>query len=406
MNILVIGGGASGMFAAIVAAMNGAKVSLFEHNEVLGKKILQTGNGKCNISNRNLRIDCYNSNDIEYLSNFFSRFDAEDTIANFKALGLLIKDKNGYLYPACEQASAVRDILELQLKGYEVDVTTDIVVNSVSKNDRNEFIVDTSNGIYTFDKVILACGSYAGLRKTDRIPSDIDGYSLAYHLGHSIIPVKPALTALLCKEDYFKKISGVRCESIISLLYNGSCIGTEYGELQITETGISGIPVFQLSRHVAANPDKNFSVMIDLMPGISEEEFITMMQHRILAFQGATIKEFFLGMLNNKLSDLMIALSGLEDDMIVNSSTEDRLIQSTSMIKCWTVNIKGTKNFENSQCCSGGVPLNEIDDSCQSLKCPGLYIIGEMLDVDGKCGGYNLQWAWTTGYIAGKDCTC
>ncbi len=400
MNVLVIGGGASGMIAAIAAAAEGASVTIYEHRNELGKKILATGNGKCNLTNRELRLDQYNCSDMDLLNNYFTQFDSEDTIATFRSFGLIVKDRNGYIYPACEQASVVRDLLVLQLQMYEVNIHTSMNINSVIKTNKG-FDVEANGTVRSFDKVILACGSYAGLRKTERIPSDVDGYSLAYHLGHRIVPVKPALTALICKEDFFKSISGVRCECLISLTKDSAIIGSEYGELQITEYGVSGIPVFQLSRHVAAVPGE-YSVVIDFMPGVDDESFIQMMQTRILSFQGAKIKEFFLGILNNKLNALLISLSGLQPDDIIDDSNRDALIEAVSLIKCLKLDVKGTKSFENAQCCSGGVPLSELDDNCQSVKCPGLYIAGEMIDVDGKCGGYNLQWAWTTGYIAGK----
>lgn len=402
MEVLVIGGGASGMFAAITAAAQGADVTLYEHNSVLGKKILVTGNGKCNLGNRNLGIDCYNSSDIELLNQYFSQFDEEDTISTMMALGLMIKERNGYLYPVSDQAASVRDLLELQLKAYGVKIYTDTLADGIKKDAHGKFLVHSGGCEKSFDRVILSCGSYAGLRRTERVPGDIDGYSLAYHLGHSIVPVKPALVQVICKEDYFKKISGVRCECLIQLMSNGALIGSEYGELQITETGLSGIPVFQLSRHISANPDRDYDFVIDLMPGMQEEEFILMMQKRILAYQGTLIKEFFLGMLNSKLCDLLMEMAGLDPEDIVDEETENKLITAISLIKCWRVRAKNTKSFEHAQCCSGGVPVSEISDDCQSVKCPGLYITGEMLDVDGKCGGYNLQWAWTTGYIAGK----
>lgn len=401
MNVLIIGGGASGMIAAISAASNGANVTIYEHNSILGKKILATGNGKCNISNRDFRLDCYNSTDIDKLNNYFTQFDVEDTISSFRSLGLMLKEKNGYLYPACEQAVVVRDILKTGLEGYEVNVVTDVTVKSVKKITGG-FSVESNLGTNIFNRVIMACGSYAGLRKMERIPSDIDGYSLCYHLGHSVIPVKPALTQVVCKEDYFKEISGVRVECLINLGCNGTYLGSEYGEMQITEFGVSGIPVFQLSRHIAANPDNEYELVIDLMPGVSEEEFITMMQSRILAYQGTSVEDFFLGILNTKLNALFIKLAGLDPMDVIGDGTEDAIIEAVSRIKCWKLNVKGTKSFENAQCCSGGIPLSEIDDNCESKVTPGLYICGEMLDVDGKCGGYNLQWAWTTGYIAGN----
>ena len=400
MNVLVIGGGASGMMAAISAASQGASVTIYEHKNELGKKILVTGNGKCNLTNRELRLDQYNSSDEYLLNNYFTQFDSEDTIATFRSFGLVVKDRNGYIYPACEQASVVRDILALQLHDYEVEVYTGMNVKSVSKTNKG-FDVEANGRVKSFDRVILACGSYAGLRKTERIPSDIDGYSLAYHLGHKIIPVKPALTQIVCKEDFFREISGVRCECLVTLTCDSHLVGAEYGELQITEYGVSGIPVFQLSRHVAAGTG-DYGIIIDFMPGVNDEEFIQMMQTRILSYQGATVGDFFLGILNNKLNSLFIKLANLDPDTIIDDSTSDDLITAVSLIKCLKLQVKGTKSFENAQCCSGGVPLSEIDDNCQSVVCPDLYLAGEMLDVDGKCGGYNLQWAWTTGYIAGK----
>lgn len=400
MNVLIIGGGASGMMAAISAATQGANVTIYEHNNVLGKKILSTGNGKCNLTNRDLRLDKYNSCNKDLLNNYFSQYDSEDSISTFKSFGLFLKEKNGYIYPACEQSSVVRDILLAQLNDYEITVKTEVVVESIEKINTGFNV--TANGILKyFDNVVLACGSYAGLRKTERISSDIDGYSLAYHLGHSIIPVKPALTQIICKEDFFKEISGVRCECNLILTRDENLVDAEHGELQITEFGVSGIPAFQLSRHINASKG-NYELIIDFMPSVNEEDFISMMKTRIISYYGSSVSNFFLGIINSKLCSLLIRLGKFTPDEIINDSNTDSLIEAVSLIKGLKLQVKGTKSFENAQCCSGGVPLNELDNNCQSLKCPGLYIAGEMIDVDGKCGGYNLQWAWTTGYIAGK----
>lgn len=403
MDVLIVGGGASGMMAAIAAASNGAHVTIYERNQVLGKKILSTGNGRCNLGNRDLRLDYYNSNDCDRLNDFFVQFDAEDTIATFRSFGLMIKERNGYLYPASDQAVTVRDILTTQIKGYEVEVRLEAMIQEIIKLDDGRFKVTTDKDERLFDKVILSCGSYAGLRKTERVPSDVDGYSLAYHLGHHIVPVKPALTQIICEGDAWKKIAGVRAECLISLGQDGVYIGSDIGEVQFTETGVSGIPSFQLSREVAAHPDHEYTVVLDLMPGINEDDYISLMQNRMLTYQNETVADFFLGILNSKLNDLIIEMAGLNPEDIICDETEDAVINAISLIKCLSFKVKGTKSFENAQCCSGGVPISEIDDCCQSLACPGLYITGEMLDVDGRCGGYNLQWAWTTGYIAGSN---
>lgn len=400
-RVLIIGGGAAGMMAAISASAKGAKVTIYEHKHELGKKILSTGNGKCNITNRHLDKACYNSCDLNKVEEYFKAFDEEDTISTFKSFGLLIKDNGGYLYPACEQAIAVRDILVSQLKSYEVEIVTDILTEEIVKN-KNIFSVKTKKGVREFDNVVLACGSYAGLRKTERIDGDIDGYSLAYHLGHKIIPVKPALTQLICREEYFKDISGVRATCNIRLYKNGELIGEEFGEMQLTEFGVSGIPVFQLSRHVSEDLDADYTLLVDLLPGFDEEEFKFFIKRRILSYQGMSVGKFFLGLLNNKLNALFIRLGGLNADMKIDESNQERVMESAFKLKAWSIGVKRTKSFENSQCCLGGVPLSEIDKTCQSLVTPGLYIVGEMLDVDGRCGGYNLQWAWTTGHIAGS----
>lgn len=400
-TILVVGCGASGMVAAIQCAGNGKKVTIIEKNEIAGKKLISTGNGKCNIANKDFRLDCYYSS-YEDLNVFFSQFDVYDSIDMFSSLGLMLKEKDGYLYPVSEQASTVRDVLLNRLLSLGVRLLFGTTVNSITRNESGKFVVGYDNNTEEYDKVILACGSYAGLRKHERINSEYDGYSLAYHLGHSIIPVKPALTQVLCEEDYFKSISGVRVECLISLCLDGICVGTEYGQLQIADYGLSGIPVFQLSRIISNNSKSKFEFVIDLMPGVSEEEFISMMQTRILNYQGCSVKEFFMGILNDRLNSLMISMAGLDNEAIIDDDIFDDLISAISYIKCWKVHVKGTKSYENAQCCSGGVPLDEIDNNCQSKATSNLFLCGEMLDVDGKCGGYNLQWAWTTGYLAGN----
>ena len=402
MKVLVVGGGASGMMAAINASIYGAEVTLYERNSSLGKKILATGNGKCNITNLDLSYDNYFSEDKDEIATYFNQFDNEATISLFKSFGLLLKNKGVYVYPASEQASTVRDVLELRLLEHKVKVVLGITINSITKQD-SIFVVNTDNGTDTFDRVILACGSYAGLRKNDRISSDKDGYSLAYHLGHSIIPVKPALTQLVCEADYLKDIAGVRCEGKINLLKNDIDIASDYGELQFTEYGISGIPTFQISRYVARDIKSIYKVSIDLLPNMEKENLQELLQSRILVYMGAKVGDYFLGLFNSKINSLIIKLLGLTENDLITDDNKCTLMNSADIIKGLIINIKSAKSFENAQCCSGGVPLSELDDKLQSKKCSGLYIIGEMVDVDGKCGGYNLQWAWTTGYIAGKS---
>lgn len=400
-SVLIVGLGASGLMAALTAAKNGAKVTIIEKNDIPGKKILATGNGKCNLANLDFRLDCYYS-DCEDLNLFFKQFDVQDTIETFEELGLIIKNVNGYLYPVTNQATSVRDVLFNRLNQYDINVMFSKVPQSITK-ENNGFNVVIDNNKHYFDKVILACGSYAGIRKCDRVDSAIDGYSLAYHLGHSIIPVKPALTQIVCNENFFKDIAGVRIDAIVKLVLDNSYIAEEYGELQITDYGLSGIPIFQMSRIVAADNKRKYSIEIDFMPGVSEEEFAQICESRIIRFQGTTVSDFFTGLINTKLAELIVKLSKLDKNQIIDETLTDQLISALALIKCFNVTVKNTKSFENAQCCSGGVPVSEIDMTCMSQVCPNLFLCGEMLNVDAKCGGYNLQWAWTTGYIAGKS---
>lgn len=408
MDVLVIGAGASGLMAAASAVNMGAYVTVYERDDCPGRKLLRTGNGRCNLGNRDLRRDFYHSRDNELIDEYFKQFDEDDTIRTFRSFGLIIKEENGYFYPFCEQASAVRDVLVSNVLSYGVNIHYNIDVLSIHKAGPELFevkykdMLKGSEMLKSFNRVILACGSYAGINKKDRVPSDRDGYALAYSLGHRVIPVKPSLCALKCKEDYYGQISGVRCDAHVTLLHDGEYVDSEYGQLQITDYGFSGIPVFQLSHHVGAHDDGSYTLKIDLMPGMSEDEYISLMQGRMLQYQGSTVREFMLGTVHTKLGELLIRLAGLNGDDTVDDSTEDGLINVIGLIKCLSADISGTKDFTQAQCCSGGIPLSEVDKNCMSIPTPGLYICGEMLDVDGVCGGYNLQWAWTTGYIAGR----
>lgn len=402
MEVLVIGGGASGMMAAISAASMGAYVTVYEKEADCGKKLLRTGNGRCNLGNKELRTDYYHSYDNELLDNYFNKFDEDDTIRTFRSLGLIIKEIGGYFYPFCEQASVVRDVLRDNMLSYDIKLHTDTTVTKIVKQGPDRFLVTTKDGTKEFDRVILACGSYAGLDKKDRISGEYDGYSLAYNLGHTIVPVKPALTALKTSDDIIKIASGVRCEALITLTKDGAYVGSEYGELQIADYGLSGIPVFQLSHYVGADSDGKYELKIDFMPGMNEDDYISLMQGRMLQYQGMSVSQFLLGTINTKLIDMLLRVAKLDPEDKICDETEDKVITLVGLIRCFTVSVKGTRDYAHAQVCSGGVPLREIDDNCASIKTPGLYICGEMLDVDGACGGYNLQWAWTTGYIAGR----
>lgn len=406
-KIGVIGGGASGMMAAITAARRGGDVTILESGDRLGKKILSTGNGKCNLGNRLLNAEQYHGAEESYIRRCLERFGTKESVAFFRGIGLLVKEKNGYLYPLCEQAGAVLDALRFEVKALDIRVLYDFPVEEIHRayGETGAFVVRGNGREETFDRVILAAGGKAA----PQTGSDGRGYELAKRLGHRICPVVPALTSLKCREDFFKGIAGVRTEAEISLLLrDGKPLKTERGELQITDYGISGIPVFQLSRTAGylLKEAGELSVKIDLLPDLSSEELQSYFQERrtsCLDQAGErTAEEFFTGVINKKLMILFLKLASLKGSQSLSEIPERQFQKVLRMCKDFRVTVTGTGSFQNAQVCAGGVDTAQVTEDMESKLVKGLYFAGEVLDVDGRCGGYNLQWAWTSGYLAGK----
>lgn len=411
IQIGVVGGGASGLMAAITAAGEGAFVTLLESGERVGRKILSTGNGKCNLGNLQLGAEEYYGSSREWLEDCLSRFDSQDTIRFFGRLGLLLKEKNGYLYPLAEQASAVLDVLRAELRAGGVRLVTDCRVQEVLRTDRGGkegFVVCAADRSFYFDKVILACGSQAA----PKTGSDGSGYRLAKALGHKIVPVVPALVQLRCEEAYLREVAGVRAEAVLRVLPGkGSGTGEEIrerGELQLTDYGISGIPVFQLSRRVnyllrEAGEHSRVEIAVDFLPDYDQETYAGLREGRRLLQTDRTVEEYFTGMLNKKLMLLFIKLAGLRRDTPVAEADEAKLARVFALCRDWRLHVTGSNSFDNAQVCAGGVDTAQVSRDMESLLVPGLYFAGELLDVDGRCGGYNLHWAWCSGYLAGRS---
>ncbi len=402
----IAGGGAAGMMAAIAAARRGAKVTLLEGNDRLGKKMLSTGNGKCNLGNERLGIEDYYTGCPDLLEELLGRFGTADTVSFFQGIGLMIKSRNGYLYPACEQAAAVLDVLRYEVRAAGVEVVTDFKVESIRLGRRaRRFDVQGREGDRSFDRVILACGGKAA----PKTGSDGSGYRLARQLGHSLVPTVPALVQLRCREDYLKAVAGVRADAELSVRWQGRCVSRERGELQLTEYGISGIPVFQLSRTVnyilmGKNPGeagREVEIAIDFLPDCTDSGFEALCAGRRLLQGQRTVEEFFTGMLHKKLMLLFIKLAGLKATENVGEADERKLAKVFALCRHWSVHVVGSNPYDSAQVCAGGVPLDEVTQNLESRLVPGLYFAGELLDVDGRCGGYNLQWAWCSGFIAG-----
>lgn len=400
-HVAVIGGGAAGMMAAITAAREGVKVTILEHKDRIGKKILSTGNGRCNFTNTYQTPACYRSDNRDFAWNIIQKFNVEKTISFFKELGIYPKDRNGYLYPYSDQAAAILEVLQIEIAKLNICVMTEINVLDIQPVKRG-IRVTTDKKTITVDSVILACGSKAA----PVTGSDGSGYQLAKLLGHRIVPVLPALVQLRCAEKFYKSISGVRVQGTVEIYADDISLASDTGEIQLTNYGISGIPVFQVSRYAAKAIYQKQSVtaVLNFMPDMNKDEFLSFLQERITLCPHKTLDEFFTGIFPKKLCELWIRLSRLPKEMRVSDLSGEQLEKLVLLIQHLRTHITETNAFEQAQICCGGIDTTEINpDTLESNYVPGIYFAGELLDVDGICGGYNLQWAWSSGYVAGKE---
>ncbi|MBP3765932.1 MAG: aminoacetone oxidase family FAD-binding enzyme [Bacilli bacterium] len=393
MKTLIIGGGASGLIAAIYASTN-SDVTILEKNKTLGKKILITGNGKCNYWNSNQDISNYYSSDIDILKDILDE-DSKIEINNlFDKIGLVAKIKNGYYYPYSNQATTVQTALIKEIENRGVNVEYETIVTDISFD--NEFIVKTNKGDFKADKVIVSTGSYA----CSKTGSDGYGYEVAKKFGHTIIKPVPSLVQLKAKGNFFKDWAGVRSD--VELTYNNK---TEVGEIQLTDYGVSGVCVYNLSSMISRDlQESNPILKINFLPFIkSPIDFINYMNDRNNVVINRNVSELLDGLLNYKLVNLLLKLSGIErTDKWSDISNSKKTILADNLIN-FNLEIIDTTGFDRAQTCSGGIDLKEINPSTmESLKQKGLFFTGEILDADGKCGGYNLEFAFITGYKAGR----
>lgn len=400
-DVIVVGGGASGMMAAITAASFGAKVTLVEQNDRVGRKILSTGNGRCNYTNLYQEPACYHSQNTSFPWGILQQFDVPQTVEFFRQLGIHPKDRNGYLYPNSDQASSVLDVLRMECVRFHIDILTERKCLEIIP-EKPGFLLKTNSGKLRANRVILAAGS----RASAIAGSDGSGYTLAKQLGHSLTPIFPALVQLRCKESFYKSIAGVRVQGQVSLYADDVCIAKDKGELQLTNYGISGIPVFQVSGFAAEAlyQGKNVTAVLDFMPEFEWEEFLHFLDTRVRMRPEKTLEEFFIGLFPKKLCDLWIRLSQLGREQRVSSISKAQWISFARLMKLFQTTIIETNPFEQAQVCRGGIDTRSVHpQTLESCLVPGLYFAGEILDVDGLCGGYNLQWAWSSGHVAGRE---
>lgn len=406
---IIIGGGAAGLMAAITAAENGAGVTILEHMPRVGKKILSTGNGKCNLTNLDMRPDCYRCGTADFPMTAIGRFSVADTVSFFRRLGVVVTDRNGYVYPASGQAQTVLDALREKAESLGIRIVTECRSETVER-DGTGFCVRTSCGAFQGDFLILAAGSKAA----PATGSDGSGYDLAASLGHKIVKPLPALVQLKCRGDFFRSIAGVRTEAEVSLYTAGKhgelgdLLASDRGELQLTDYGISGIPVFQVSRYASEALDRKKRVLavLDFFPSLKDEELFSLLKEQRMYLSDRKAEGFLNGIFHKKLAALFLKAAGIRGEEMAGRLSDKKLLAAAELIKRTVVEVTAANSFDKAQVCMGGVRVKDVDPcTMESRLVPGLYFAGEILDVDGICGGYNLQWAWSSGYAAGASAT-
>ena len=401
-RVIVIGGGASGMVASIYASNNDNEVILIDKNNSFGKKILITGNGKCNYWNKDISSNHYYSFDMDILDKIINDRNKLEIENFFDRLGIVPKIKDNYCYPSSYQATSIQTALIKEMELHGVLVYNNEEVISVLKNG-DIFEVVTSNRKFYVDKVILATGSKA----CPKTGSDGFGYEIAKSFGHEVIEPLPALVQLKLNEKYLKDWAGIRSDVCVSLYENNKLIKKSVGEIQLTDYGVSGICIFQLSSLVSRGLYNKYKEEIEInffnnLNINNEDEFVNYFDKRNRYVVGRDISQLLDGILNYKLINLILKLSKIDRfDNWDNISVDKKRVLGRNLTRL-RLNVVGTNSFDSAQVCSGGVRLKEINPkTLESLKVKGLYIVGELLDVDGECGGFNLGFAWISGYLAG-----
>ena len=382
----IIGGGAAGLCAAILAARKGKSVLLLERLPRVGKKILSTGNGRCNITNAQISPENYHGKNPSFSKDALSRFSVSDTASFFASLGLpLTEGENGKLYPKSLQASSVLDLMRLELSRLGVCETVDTFITSLSKKGDGFLLKSEDGRTFSAKAVICAFGGKAA----PSMGTDGAGYSLLTALGHSLIKPLPSLCQLKT-ENPMRALKGAKHEGETTIYIDGKEKRTTKGEILFTDYGISGPPIFNLSRIASEGiaAGKKVTVSLNLLPELTEDGIFAMLRKRRKELPHLDGESFLYGLLPKLL--------GRE---VLKRAKNDR--ELAYLLHSFSLTVSGVMPWANAQVTAGGIDTKDVNPkTMESRLVPGLYLIGELLDVDGDCGGYNLQWAWSSAYTA------
>ena len=403
-SLIIIGGGAAGLTSALIAKDFGIDVAIIEGTDRIGKKILTTGNGRCNISNENINNNRYHSENPYFFQHTLDSFTVKDTIDFFAYLGIpLVTLDGGKMFPMSLQASSVLDILRFALEEKNIPVYINTKAKEIVKQKNGFKIYSTDDATYECEKLIIATGG----KSAPKTGSDGSGYTLAKQLGHSVISQVPALVQLKLNYNRLKALSGVKFDGYAEILINDKCVQKEFGEILFTDYGISGPPILQLSRTASYGLSNNskVSLRIDMLPTIDPENLKEFLENHWSVFTSRSVHDSFIGIINKKMIPVILKEAKIEN---VHKPCYDLNWKEKNaiyaLLKQWEFEVSGNNSFANAQVTAGGINTKEVNaKTLESNIVPNLFFAGEILDVDGDCGGFNLQWAWSSGAIAGKS---
>ena len=398
-EIVFIGGGSSGVLAAIFAKNKNNNVTILERNSTLLKKLLMTGNGKCNYFNDDQDLKNYHSQNKDILEKIITKTNTDMVINYFNNLGIVPKVKNGYYYPFSNQATTIKNVLENEINRLGINVIYNALVEDIKK-EKDKFIIKYNDKVINCDNVVLAVGS----RAYPKTGSDGCGYRFLREFKHNIIKPLPALVQLECSFKYANIWAGVRSDVIVNLFEDDKLIASEEGEIQLTDYGVSGICIFNLSHFVTRglDLDKKEELQINFVPFIKEDVAEWLKKHS--KNLKVNLRNILEGILNYKLVEIILKRANLDGEYYFSDLSEWDIKTLAKTLSKFKLTVTGTKSFDFSQVCNGGVKLDEINpNTFESLKVKGLYITGELLDINGNCGGYNLTNCFISGIRAGED---
>lgn len=394
-KVIIIGGGASGLMAALACNKEGSEVIILERNNKLGKKILATGNGRCNFTNVDATELHYNQP--YFVKPVFEQMSPKKTLSYFEELGIIPKvEAEGKTYPLSEQASSIVDVLVYEIMRLGIKVVYEAKVVQLEKNQTFKVTLEDQT-FYEADKVILATGGMA----MPKSGSDGIGYQLAMSLGHQMTQIFPALVKLELESPHLKALDGVKFPGTVKLIHDGVSIQSEFGDVLFTRYGISGPTILQISRKANALLQENKQVYIKvcLVNGPDKREAA----RRFSQLSDKEVEMSLIGLINKRIIHPLLKELNIEPHLIIKQLTKDKLNQLINILFDWRFKVIGSKDFDDAQVTAGGIVTSDVNpQTLESKKVKGLYFCGEILDIDGLCGGYNLQWAWSSGYISGK----